>query len=235
MSVWKATSSVLIRALVRALAPGSPSHRACAPIRRPRPCTARARRLARLSARARGATVNEEARSATASMTSPVFPRPRDSRGSSANGMRCLRFDDQGRAGLLIHRRRWIRPSLPYSQVIHGDPELTMELAGPVMRTLASRGSLLALCDVDQAPKAAIGRLGPRAIRCFRGNGCATGRGPRVIRIRRIGALSGLDERGWRGRPAGISTTQPCVVPTTAHHERDVVEELRESWRWTSR
>jgi hypothetical protein len=53
--------------------------------------------------------------------------------------------------------------------VILGDPELVIELAGPVMRALASRGSPLALCDVDQTAKPAIGRVFPRGIRYFKG------------------------------------------------------------------
>ena len=37
------------------------------------------------------------------------------------------------------------------------------------MRALAKRGSLLALCDVDQTAKPAIGRVFPRGIRYFKG------------------------------------------------------------------
>jgi hypothetical protein len=84
-------------------------------------------------------------------------------------GCDVLRLETDVRAGLLIHRRKWIRRSLPCSQVILTDPALMTELAGPVMRALASRGSLLVLCDVDQAPQPAIGRVFPRGIRYFKG------------------------------------------------------------------
>lgn len=84
-------------------------------------------------------------------------------------GCDVLRLEAQGRAGLLIHRRKWIRRSLPCSQVILVDLELMTELAGPVMRALASRGSVLALCDVDQAPAVATGRLVQWGIRYFKG------------------------------------------------------------------
>jgi hypothetical protein len=83
-------------------------------------------------------------------------------------GCDALRLETEARAGLLIHRRKWIRRSLPCSQVILTDPELMTELAGPVMRALASRGSVLALCDVDQS-QGAIGRVVQRGIRYFKG------------------------------------------------------------------
>jgi hypothetical protein len=78
-----------------------------------------------------------------------------------------LETDVQG--GLLIHRRKWIRRFLPCSQVILADPGLMTELAGPVMRALAIRGSVLALCDVDHTPEAAIKRVFPQGIRYFKG------------------------------------------------------------------
>jgi hypothetical protein len=84
-------------------------------------------------------------------------------------GCEVLRLETDARAGLLIHRRKWIKRSLPCSQVILADPDLMLELAGPVMRAFASRGSLLALCDVDQAQKLAIGRVFRRGIRYFKG------------------------------------------------------------------
>ena len=84
-------------------------------------------------------------------------------------GCHVLSLETGGRAGLLIHRRKWIRRSLPSSQVIFADPELMLELATPVMRALASHGSLLALCDVGQAREPEIGRLFRRGIRYFKG------------------------------------------------------------------
>jgi hypothetical protein len=84
-------------------------------------------------------------------------------------GCDVLRLETEARAGLLIHRRKWIRRSLPCAQVILADPELVIELAGPVMRALASRGSLLALCDVGPTQEPAIGRVFPRGIRYFKG------------------------------------------------------------------
>jgi hypothetical protein len=84
-------------------------------------------------------------------------------------GCGVLRLETDVRAGLLIHRRKWIKRSLPCSQVILADPDLVTELAGPVIRALASRGSLLALCDVDQAAEPTIGRVFPRGIRYFKG------------------------------------------------------------------
>ena len=84
-------------------------------------------------------------------------------------GCDVLRLETDVQAGLLIHRRKWIRRSLPCSQVILADPKLMIELAGPVMRALARRGSLLALCDVDQAANPAIGRVFPQDIRYFKG------------------------------------------------------------------
>ena len=81
----------------------------------------------------------------------------------------CLRLETDVRAGLLIHRRKWIRRSLPCSQVILADPDLMLELAGPLMRALASRGSLLALCDFAQTREPAIGRVFPRGVRYFKG------------------------------------------------------------------
>jgi hypothetical protein len=84
-------------------------------------------------------------------------------------GCDVLWLETDARAGLLIHRRKWIKRFLPSSQIILADPDLITELAGPVMRALAVRGSLLALCDVDHAPQAAIGRVFPRGIRYFKG------------------------------------------------------------------
>jgi hypothetical protein len=84
-------------------------------------------------------------------------------------GCEVLRLETDVRAGLLIHRRKWIKRSLPCSKVILVDPELMIELAGPVMRAFASRGSLLALCDVDQTSEPGIGRVFPRGIRYFKG------------------------------------------------------------------
>ena len=84
-------------------------------------------------------------------------------------GCDVLRLETDVRAGLLIHRRKWIKRWLPCSQAILADPELLIELAGPVIRALASRGSLLALCDVDQAANPAIGRVFPQGIRYFKG------------------------------------------------------------------
>jgi hypothetical protein len=84
-------------------------------------------------------------------------------------GCDVLRLETDGRAGLLIHRRKWIRRSLPCSQVLLADPDLMLELARPVMRALASRGSLLALCDVDLTREPAMGRVFRRGIRYFKG------------------------------------------------------------------
>jgi hypothetical protein len=84
-------------------------------------------------------------------------------------GCDVLRLEADDRAGLLIHRRKWIKHSLPCSQVILTDPDLMTELAGPVMRALVSRGSLLVLCDVDQTPEPSGGRVFRRGIRYFRG------------------------------------------------------------------
>jgi hypothetical protein len=84
-------------------------------------------------------------------------------------GCEVLRLETDVRAGLLIHRRKWIKHLLPCSQVILADPGLIIELAGSVMRALARRGSLLALCDVDQTAKPASGRVFPRGIRYFKG------------------------------------------------------------------
>jgi hypothetical protein len=85
------------------------------------------------------------------------------------SGCEVFRLQTAGRAGLLIHRRKWIRRALPCSQVIFADPELVLELAGPVMRALAARGSLVALCDVGQTREPAIGRVFQRGIRYFKG------------------------------------------------------------------
>jgi hypothetical protein len=84
-------------------------------------------------------------------------------------GCELLHLESDARAGLLIHRRKWIRRSLPCSQVIFADPGLMIEVAGPVMRALAARGSLLALCDVDRTLEPSIGRVFPRGIRYFKG------------------------------------------------------------------
>jgi hypothetical protein len=84
-------------------------------------------------------------------------------------GCDVLRLETDVRAGLLIHRRKWIKRFLPCSQVIHANPDLMTELAGPVMRALASGGTLLALSDVDQNAEPAIGRVFPRGIRYFKG------------------------------------------------------------------
>ena len=84
-------------------------------------------------------------------------------------GCDVLRMETDDRAALLIHRRKWIRRVLPGSQVILADPDLMIDLAGPVMRALAGRGSLLALCDIDRSAKPAIGRVFPRGIRYFKG------------------------------------------------------------------
>jgi hypothetical protein len=84
-------------------------------------------------------------------------------------GCDVLRLDTGDRAGLLIHRRKWIKRSLPCSQAILTDPDLMTELAAPVMRALGSRGSLLALCDIDRAPNPAVGRVFSRGIRYFKG------------------------------------------------------------------
>ena len=74
-----------------------------------------------------------------------------------------------GRAGLLIHRRNVTKRSVPSSQVILTDPDLLAELAGPVTRALASRGSLMALRDVDQTREPTAGRVFRRGIRYFKG------------------------------------------------------------------
>jgi hypothetical protein len=84
-------------------------------------------------------------------------------------GCEVLRIETDDRAALLIHRRKWVRRVVPCSQVILCDPDLMIDLAGPVMRALAGRGSLLALCDIDQSAKPAIGRVSPRGIRYFKG------------------------------------------------------------------
>ena len=84
-------------------------------------------------------------------------------------GCDVLRLQTGQRAGLLIHRRKWIKRALPCSQVILTDPDLMLELAGPVMRALASRGSLLALCDVEQGQVPEIGRVVRRGVRYFKG------------------------------------------------------------------
>ena len=84
-------------------------------------------------------------------------------------GCDVLRLETEGRAGLLIHRRKWIKRAMPSSQVIFADPDLLLELAGPVMRALASHGSLLALCDVDQVRAPASGRVVQRGVRYFKG------------------------------------------------------------------
>jgi hypothetical protein len=84
-------------------------------------------------------------------------------------GCGAFRLEADGRAGLLIHRRKWVKRSLPCSQVILADHDLMTELAGPVMRALASRGSLLVLCDVDQTAEPAVGRVFRRGIRYFKG------------------------------------------------------------------
>jgi hypothetical protein len=90
-------------------------------------------------------------------------------------GCDVLRLETGGRAGLLIHRRKLIKRSVPSSQVILTDPDLLAELAGPVMRALASRGSLVALCDVDRIGEPTFGRVFRRGIRYFKG-----GDAPRV-------------------------------------------------------
>jgi hypothetical protein len=84
-------------------------------------------------------------------------------------GCDVLRLETGRRAGLLIHRRKWIKRSVPSSQVILADPDLMKELAGPVMRALASRGSLMALCDVDQTRVPTVGRVFRRGARYFKG------------------------------------------------------------------
>ena len=84
-------------------------------------------------------------------------------------GCDVFRLETDVRAGLLIHRRKWIRRSLPCSQVILADPDLMLELAGPLMRALASRGSVLALCDVGETRDPVIGRVFQRGIRYFKG------------------------------------------------------------------
>jgi hypothetical protein len=84
-------------------------------------------------------------------------------------GCDVLGLETDVRTDLLIHRRKWIKRLLPCSQVILADPGLIIELAGSVMRALARRGSLLALCDFDQTAKPASGRVFPRGIRYFKG------------------------------------------------------------------
>jgi len=84
-------------------------------------------------------------------------------------GCGVLRLETGERAGLLIHRRKWIRRSLPCAQVILGDPGLLIELAGPAMRALPYRGSPLALCDVGPTTEPAAGRVFARGIRYFKG------------------------------------------------------------------
>jgi hypothetical protein len=84
-------------------------------------------------------------------------------------GCDAFRLETDGRTGLLIHRRKWIRRSVPTSQVILADPALAIELAGPLMRALACRGSLLVLCDVDQTLTPDIGRMYHRGVRYFKG------------------------------------------------------------------
>jgi hypothetical protein len=84
-------------------------------------------------------------------------------------GCDVLRLETDVRAGLLIYRRKWIKRSLPCSQVILADPDLVTELVGPVMRAFARRGSVLALCDVNQTPEPTIGRVFRRGIRYFKG------------------------------------------------------------------
>jgi hypothetical protein len=84
-------------------------------------------------------------------------------------GCDVLRLETDVRSGLLIHRRKWIKRLVPCSQVIHGEPDLMAELAGLVMRALASRGSVLALWDVDHTPEPAVGRVFGRSIRYFKG------------------------------------------------------------------
>jgi hypothetical protein len=84
-------------------------------------------------------------------------------------GCDVLRLETGARSGLLIHRRKWIKRLLPCSQVIHADPDLIAELAGLVMRALASRGSAVALWDTDHAAEHAVGRVFERSIRYFKG------------------------------------------------------------------
>jgi hypothetical protein len=84
-------------------------------------------------------------------------------------GCGVLRLETDERTGLLIHRRKWIKRSLPCSQVIHTDPFLLLQLAGPVMRALASYGSLLALFDVGADDEPAIERVFRRGVRYFKG------------------------------------------------------------------
>ena len=85
-------------------------------------------------------------------------------------GCEVLRLETDARAGLLIHRRKWIRRAVPCSQVILADPGLVLELAGPVMRAVARRGSLVALCDVGgDRREPAIGRVFTHQIRYFKG------------------------------------------------------------------
>jgi hypothetical protein len=84
-------------------------------------------------------------------------------------GCGVLRLETDGRAGLLIHRRKWIKRSLPCSQVIYADPHLVLQLAKPVMRALASHGSLLTVFDVDTGIEPAVGRVFRRGIRYFKG------------------------------------------------------------------
>lgn len=84
-------------------------------------------------------------------------------------GCDVLRLETDARSGLLIHRRKWIKRLLPCSQVIYADPGLIAELAGMVMRALASRGSVLALWDADYTREPAVGRVFARSIRYFKG------------------------------------------------------------------
>jgi hypothetical protein len=84
-------------------------------------------------------------------------------------GCDVLRLETDARSGLLIHRRKWVKRWLPCSQVIHADPDLVAELAGPVMRAFASRGSVVALWDIDDVPDPAVGRVFARSIRYFKG------------------------------------------------------------------
>jgi hypothetical protein len=84
-------------------------------------------------------------------------------------GCDVLRLETDARSGLLIHRRKWIKRLLPCSQVIYADPGLIADLAGLVMRALASRGSVLALWDADYTREPAVGRVFARSIRYFKG------------------------------------------------------------------
>lgn len=84
-------------------------------------------------------------------------------------GCDVLRFETECRAGLVIHRRKWVKHALPCSQVILADPHLMIDLAGPAMRAFARRGSLLAFRDVSPAVEPAVGRVFGRGIRYFKG------------------------------------------------------------------